>query len=122
MKDSVNKTFKFKHLPKLLKETYVAWDSNEPWRASAAVAYYAVLSLPGLLVIIVNVVGSIWGREIVQGKLNTQIAAALGRDSAEVIENLVSQSLDSESNLISTIIGLATILFGATGVFFQLQI
>lgn len=122
MVNSTEKKFKFKHLPKLIKETYFAWDSNEPWRASAAVAYYAVLSLPGLLVIIVNIVGSIWGREIVQGKLHNQIAEALGRDSATVIENLVTQSLDTQSSLISTIIGITTILFGATGVFFQLQI
>ena len=122
MAELVDKKFKLAHLPKLIKDTYAAWDANEPWRASAAVAYYAVLSLPGLMVIIVNVVGSIWGREIVQGKLHYQIANALGSESADIIGDLVTQTLDTESSIISTIIGIATIIFGATGVFFQLQV
>nr|WP_321222264.1 YihY/virulence factor BrkB family protein [uncultured Psychroserpens sp.] len=114
--------FKIKHLPKLLINTYKAWDSNDPWRMSAVVAYYAVLSLPGLLVIVVNIVGSIWGREIVQGKLTGKIASILGTDSAETIKTIISQTLNTESNVVSTIIGIATIIFGATGVFYQLQI
>lgn len=114
--------FKIKDLPKLLTNTYKSWDSNDPWRMSAVVAYYAVLSLPGLLIIIINVVGSIWGRDIVQGRLTGKIASVLGTESAETIKTIISQTLNTESNIISTIIGIATILFGATGVFYQLQI
>ncbi|MGB3607141.1 MAG: YihY/virulence factor BrkB family protein [Psychroserpens sp.] len=114
--------FKFKDLPQLLLDSYKSWDGNDPWRMSAVVAYYAVLSLPGLLIIIMNVVGRIWGRDIVQGKLSNRLASILGSDSAETIKSMISQTLDTESNLISTIIGIATILFGATGVFYQLQI
>jgi membrane protein len=114
--------FKIKDLPKLLTNTYKSWDSNDPWRMSAVVAYYAVLSLPGLLIIIINVVGSIWGRDIVQGRLTGKIASILGTESAETIKTIISQTLNTESNIISTIIGIATILFGATGVFYQLQI
>ena len=118
----IDKKFKISHLPNLLVNTYKAWNSNDPWRMSAVVAYYAVLALPGLLVILINFIGSIWGPDIVTGQLNNQISTALGVEAAESILKMIKDTQDSESNLISTIIGIATLIFGATGVFYQLQI
>jgi len=106
----------------LLLDTYKAWRKAKPWRLSAVVAYYAVLSLPALLVIIINVVGAIWGVDIVQGRLTNEFAVALGPKAAQTIEGIVQDTLNPDKNLISTIIGVATLLFGATGVFYQLKI
>lgn len=120
--EHVEKKFKLKHLPSLFVKAFKAWNDDDPWRLSAVVAYYAVLSLPGLIVILINIVGSIWGPEIVQGQLTHQIASVLGEDAAEIIRSIVSETLDNEKNVISTLIGIASIIFGATGVFYQLQI
>ena len=57
-----------KDFPKVLKKTGQNWLESEPFELSAIVAYYAILSLPALMVIILNLVGHIWGREIVQGE------------------------------------------------------
>lgn len=114
--------FKLKHLPSLFVKTFNAWNSDDPWRLSAVVAYYAVLSLPGLIVILINVVGSVWGADIVQGHLSTEISSVLGDDAAETIKVMIAETMDTEKNVISTIIGIASIIFGATGVFYQLQI
>lgn len=122
MTDSKEKKFKLKDLPSLILATYKAWDEANPWRLSAVVAYYAVLSLPALLIIIINIVGSIWGTDIVQGRLTTEISTALGSDAAASIETIIAGTRDKEENLISTIIGIGTLLFGATGVFYQLKI
>jgi membrane protein len=116
------KGFRLKHLPKLIFKTYNAWIKNDPWRMSAVVAYYAVLALPGLLVILINFVGSIWGPEIVTGQLDNQLTTTLGADAAESILKMIKDTQDSKENTISTIIGIVTLLFGATGVFYQLQI
>ena len=86
------------------------------------VAYYAVLSLPALLVIIINVVGSIWGVDIVQGRLTNEFSIALGPNAAQTIQGIIEDTQNKDKNLISTIIGIATLLFGATGVFYQLKI
>ena len=118
----VDKHFRIKHLPKLIVNTYKAWDKNDPFRMSAVVAYYAVLALPGLLVILINFVGSVWGPEIVTGQLNSQLTSALGSDAAQSILEMIKETQNAEDNLISTIIGIATLIFGATGVFYQLQI
>ena len=116
------KKFRLKHLPSLFVKTFNAWNDDDPWRLSAVVAYYAVLSLPGLIVILINIVGSIWGAEIVQGQLTHEIASVLGEDTAEIIKTIVAETLDTKKNVISTLIGIASIIFGATGVFYQLQI
>ena len=114
------KKFRLKHLPSLFVKTFNAWNDDDPWRLSAVVAYYAVLSLPGLIVILINIVGSIWGAEIVQGQLTHEIASVLGEDTAEIIKTIVAETLDTKKNVISTLIGIASIIFGATGVFYQL--
>lgn len=114
--------FKFKDLPKLLKQTFKEWNSDDPWRLSAIVAYYAVLSLPGLVVVIINTVGAIWGVEIVQGRLTDEISAAIGPSAAESVKEIVQSTQEGEKSLISSIIGIATLIFGATGVFYHLQL
>tara|TARA_R110002050_G_scaffold59259_2_gene132590 strand:- start:32668 stop:33579 length:912 start_codon:yes stop_codon:yes gene_type:complete len=114
--------FNYKDLPSLIKETYKAWDDANPWRLSAVVAYYAILSLPALLIIIINSIGAIWGTDIVQGQLTNEISSALGSDAAESIQTIISETQNEEKNLISTIIGIGTLLFGATGVFYQLKV
>ena len=120
--DHIEKKFKLKHLPSLFVKTFKAWNADDPWRLSAVVAYYAVLSLPGLIVILINVVGSIWGPEIVQGHLTNEISSVLGKDAADTIKVMITETLDTEKNIMSTLIGIASIIFGATGVFYQLQI
>lgn len=115
-------TFKLKHLPSLIKDTYKAWDANKPFRLSAVVAYYAVLSLPGLLVIIVNLVGSVWGVDIVRGELTNEISSALGTDAAESIKAMMMETQNENKSTLATILGLGILVFGATGVFYHLQL
>jgi len=119
-----NKSEKFKlhHLPSLVVDTFKAWNSDDPFRLSAVVAYYAILSLPGLLVIIINLVGSIWGIEIVQGELTDEISQALGRDAAESIQTMMVETQTGNKSKISSILGIGVLIFGATGVFYHLQL
>jgi len=114
--------FKFKDLRSLIAETFKAWMTDDPFRLSAVVAYYAILSLPGLLVIIVNIVGVLWGTEIVQGRLTNEISSVLGSDAAASIATILQETQDTDKNTLWTIIGLSVIIFGATGVFNQLRI
>lgn len=114
--------FKVKHLPQLLKDTFKLWNLNNPWRLGAVVAYYAVLSLPGFLIVVINSVGAFWGREIVQGEISQQISEAIGPEAAKSVVDIIENSRNSDKNLFATIMGIAVLIFGATGVFYQLQI
>jgi len=114
--------FKISHLPSLVVDTYKAWSADNPFRLSAIVAYYAVLSMPGLLVIIINLVGFFWGVEIVQGQLTDEISSVLGTDAANSIQSMMVDTQNEDKNTIATILGIGTLIFGATGVFYHLQI
>jgi len=122
MEEENKAKFSWLHLPSLFAKTYTQWMAEDPFRLSAIVAYYAVLSLPALLVIILNIVGSIWGAEVVQGEMTDEFTAALGAEAATSIEEMIAESQNEDKNLISTIIGIAMLIFGATGVFYQLKI
>lgn len=113
--------FKIQHLPKLLVAAFKSWFESEPFQRSAIVAYYAVLSLPALVIIILKVVGSFWGEDIVQGELLGEISQAIGPDAAEAIRTMIVNQGGQNNSVFAAIIGIGTLLYGSTGVFFQLQ-
>jgi membrane protein len=114
--------FKFKHLPSLLKRTAIAWNLDDPWRLSAIVAYYAILSLPGLILVVVGVLSYFWGPELIEGQVYEQIEDAIGRDEAEAVESIFKNAMMAETSWIAAAIGVGGLLFGATAVFYHLQI
>lgn len=115
------KKFKLAHLPKLIVKTFKKWIEKEPFQLGAIVAYYAILSLPALLIIILNVVGAIWGRELVREEMFSELATALGHETAESILQMVSERGDNKTSVFATILGIAVLVYGATGVFYHLQ-
>ncbi|MFL5731324.1 MAG: YihY/virulence factor BrkB family protein [Cytophagaceae bacterium] len=114
-------SFRPAHIFSLLKETYKEWNDDEPFEMSSVVAYYAIFSLPALLVIIIAVAGLFFGAEAVRGQVSGQIGQMLGKDAGEGIQTMIIHAYKAGNNKIATIIGIITLLFGATGVFTQLQ-
>lgn len=105
----------------LLKRAYFSWNRNDPWARSATIAYYALFSLPSLLIIVVTVAGYFFGREAVQGRITREIDQFIGTESARAIENMIANATLNNSSTLAVIFGLAFLIFGATGVFFQLK-
>ncbi len=116
-----NNIFRLPHLPKLLMKTYNLWMEKEPFQVSAVIAYYAILSLPGLLILIMELVGGIWGKEIVRGELFAEISSAMGPETAQSIQEMVADSGSENTSIIAAILGVGVLIYGATGVFYQLQ-
>ncbi|GAO28305.1 YihY/virulence factor BrkB family protein [Geofilum rubicundum] len=114
--------FRIKHLPSLLKGTAKAWSQDDPWRHSAIVAYYAILALPGLMVIIITMLGYLWGTKSAEGRIYDEINSVMGQSAADSIQSIMENAAMGDSSLIATIIGIGALIFGATGVFFHLQI
>lgn len=115
------KKFSFRSIFKLLKNAIQKWWGRDPFRESAIIAYYAIFSLPGLLVVVLTIAGYFWGTEAVNGKLHEQVAAAMGNDTADQVQNIVLNASQSKDTWWATIIGIGAIIFGATGVFAQFQ-
>ncbi|MEO5600054.1 MAG: YihY/virulence factor BrkB family protein [Cyclobacteriaceae bacterium] len=116
------KTWKYiKSLRPILKETFKKFIEREPFNNSIIIAYYTIFSLPGLLVVIINLAGYFYGREAVTGQITGQIQGMIGGDTAKDIENIIANATQQEGTVLASILGVATLLFGATGIFYQLQ-
>ena len=113
--------FRLQHLPELLIKTYYAWMEKEPFQISAVIAYYAILSLPGLLILILELVGGIWGKEIVRGELFAEISSAMGSETARSIQEMIADRGSENTSIVAAILGVGVLIYGATGVFYQLQ-
>src|SRR5687767_1173968 len=101
----------------LLKDTFSQWSDREPFNNSIIIAYYTIFSLPGLLVIIINVAGYFYDKKEVTTRITGQIESVVGGDTAEDVQSIVDKASETKGTVISSVLGVATLLFGATGVF-----
>jgi len=112
---------KLKRITNSLKEAFTGWNDRDAFSASAVIAYYTIFSLPGLLVIIVNVAGYFWGKEAVTNEVMNQVQGMIGQDTARQLQDIIVRASVTKGTIVSSILGIATILFGATGVFYHVQ-
>src|SRR5690606_13956481 len=98
---STGKGFLFSRFPnssfhmqilKLFKDTYKSWDANDPWAKSAMIAYYALFSLPSVLIITIHFAGVFFGEDAVQGRITHEIEALIGTSSAELLQAIIINS------------------------------
>jgi membrane protein len=116
-----HKQFKIKDLGKLFKITFNEWWRKDPFRESAVIAYYAIFSIPGLLMLIIAIAGYFFGKDSVIQNILTQISDTMGKDIAVQIRDILIKEGDAKTTLWGSIIGIVTILIGSTGVFVELQ-
>ena len=106
---------------RILKKTALAWNAADPFREAAVISYYAIFSIPALLVIIIAAAGLVFGKEAVSGHISSQISSAMGADTATQVEEIVAKASETKTSIWASIIGVITLILGATGVFAQLQ-
>src|SRR4051794_13455986 len=105
---------------RILKQTFAEFSEDNVLRLSAALAYYAMFSLGPLLVIAVGVAGLAFGHEAVRKQVEQQLQGMVGSGSANTLQSMMSAQKHGKS-VLTTVLGIAALLFGAGGVFGQLQ-
>ncbi len=105
----------------LFRDTFVRWLEREPFRSSAVISFYTIFSLPGLLVIIINLAGYFYGEEAITRRISSEIEGMIGGNTAKDIEAIIANASLHSDSLFASLIGIGTLIFGATGVFYQLQ-
>lgn len=111
----------FKEAWELLKQTASEWSSDRAPTLGAAMAFYSILSLAPLLVIAIAVAGAFFGEEAARGQIVREIGGLVGTQGAEAVEEMLAHSRKPEAGILATVLGVATLLIGAGGVFGQLQ-
>lgn len=105
----------------ILKETFSEWNNSSASSDSASLAYYAIFSIPGLLIIIIWIAGYFFGEDAIRGEITTQISGMMGEDVAKSIQDMVAGALIDKQNIFMKIVGIGSLVFGSTTLFFQLQ-
>lgn len=105
----------------LLKETVTQWSDDQAARQAASLALYTLLSIAPMLVIAIAIAGAVFGEEAARGQISQQVGALVGAEAGNAIQALVANARAPSEGIVSTVIGLAVLLFGASGVFGELQ-
>ncbi len=110
-----------KSVIEFLREVFNEWSEDKVPRLAAALAFYTLFSLAPLLIIVVAIAGMVFGEDAAAGALSNQIGDIVGESSAELIETAIANAGAPGAGILPTILGVVTLLSGATGVFTQLQ-
>src|SRR5919199_4252277 len=105
----------------LLKQTVYEWLEDRAARLGAGLAYYTAVSLAPLLIILIAIAGFVLGRQAVEGQVVAQIQGLVGKTGAEAIQAMIASASQPKAGIIATVVSIATLLFGASGVFGALQ-
>lgn len=112
---------KLKSFWEVLKTTFNEWMSSSASKDSASMAYNAIFSLPGLMIIIIWVAGIFFGDEAVNGEVRRQLQGIMGYEGAKSIQDIIESALVDKQNFWMKALGVGTLVFGATSLFFQMQ-
>ena len=104
----------------ITKETFKDFSDDRCPQMAAALSYYTVFSLPPLLLLILAIVGFFVDPADAQGRFMDQIAGLVGPQGADAMRTMVEQANQPKGGIMA-VVGIATLILGATGAFTQLQ-
>ncbi|WP_240731582.1 YihY/virulence factor BrkB family protein [Hymenobacter radiodurans] len=105
----------------IFKSTAGEFMQNNSFRHAAALSYYTIFSLPPLLLIVITSASTILGAEAITGQLFQQIRGIVGAEEAKFIQDSINKFNQSQQGGLSSLIGIATLIFAATTFFVTLQ-
>src|SRR5690606_12715897 len=115
------KKITFKGIFNVLKEAFSGFVDHKVTKLSGSLAYYTVFSMAPLLVVIISLCGIFLGREAAEGQVYDQLVGFLGSDTAEQLQDLIRNASLSDKGTVAFVIGIVTLLVGATTVFADIQ-
>jgi membrane protein len=105
----------------LIKQAVSAWIDDYAPSMGAALAYYTIFSIAPLLLIAIAVAGLVFGVDAARDEVVTQLQGLTGESAAQAIQDLLKSANKPSAGVVSTLIGGALLLVGATTVLGELQ-
>lgn len=112
---------KFKTAFEVLKQTVRDWSEDKAPRLGAALAYYTIFSIAPLIVIVLAIAGLWFDKQAAHDQIFAQIGGLVGESGAKAISGLLQAADKPREGIVASVLALVTLIFGATGVFVQLQ-
>jgi membrane protein len=106
---------------KVLKETAIGWDEDNVARLAASLAYYTLLSVAPLIIIAVAIAGLAFGQDAAREHIGGELAGVVGSGAASALQSIAKNARTPGTGVFSIAVGVAVLLFGASGVFGELQ-
>jgi membrane protein len=114
-------SFRWCDIKALLGESFSEWSRHKGARLGASLAFYTLLSLTPLLLVVVSVAGLVFSPKTAESQVVWQIHSLVGRQAANGIQTVLEGTRHTTHGIIATAIGLLTLLFGASGVLIELR-
>jgi membrane protein len=108
-------------LARLLKPALWQWSNRNAFEMAAALAYYTLVSLAPLLIILIAIVGPFFGTAATENYIVGAIAGIAGEDTARAVQAIVQNAKQQGSGVLATVFGVVLLLLGAGAVVGQLQ-
>ncbi|HEU4553103.1 MAG TPA: YihY/virulence factor BrkB family protein [Chitinophaga sp.] len=105
----------------ILKQTFSDFIDDKVLKLSASLAYYTIFSVAPMLIVIIFFCDLFLGREAIEGTLYSQIKDLVGSDAAIQVQQMIRNASLSQDMSWATIVGVVTLIIGATGVFAEIQ-
>ena len=105
----------------LTRTTFKEFGRRDAFRSSAVIAYFAIFSLPGLLVIVINTAGTFYDHDRLQELISGQVTDLIGAQAATDINGILDKVQENDNATWTNILSWATLIFGATGMFYHIQ-
>jgi membrane protein len=97
------------------------WSNDNAAQLAAAIAYYTIFSIPPLFIITLTITGYFINTDTAKDQILFQVGNFVGNDTAEFVNSLVGDSIQSSTGPIASLISIFILLAGASGVFYQVQ-
>src|SRR5260370_14570999 len=115
------KSFRWRDIQSIFTASFGEWSKHKAPRLGASLAFYTLLSLAPLLLVLVSVVGVVLGHQAAETDIIGQVQALVGTQGARAAQALLEGSRNTTDGIIATAFGVLTLFFGASGVLIELR-
>jgi membrane protein len=111
-----------KFFQEVVKDSLHDWTQNGTNLHAAALAFYTLLSLAPLMVLTVAVASSFFSYPSVEARILVEVEQRIGPDAANYVMGVIRSNRQEFSGEFTTILSLLVLLYGASTLFYQLQV
>ncbi len=97
------------------------WNSDDAMSWSASVAFYTLLSLAPLLVLMVAIAGRVYGNDAARGALVVGLRNLVSPEMSPVVQAMLTRPQQSSTGWITALFGALILFFGASSVLTELH-